>query len=254
MATVIAIANQKGGVGKSITTLNLGYALTTFNKKVLLIDFDPQESLTIALGFEPEKIKVSVYDALIDRMPLGDVIERKGDLYIAPSHLDLAAAEVILLNEIGRENTLKNCIKPIRSDFDYILIDCPPSLGLLTVNALCASNFVISPVTPEFLALRGFYLLEGSINKVKKINENLALLGILITMFDSRTTHHKEVVNELKSKYPVFNAIIKRSVAFSDATLSGQSLIEFDPRHEGSKEYLEFAKEVIEECQRKRTE
>jgi chromosome partitioning protein len=242
---IISIANQKGGVGKTTTTLNLGVALTKLNKKVLMIDLDPQASLTISIGVEPIELKHTIYNALIDEVDIKKVMLYSENLYFIPSTIDLAAAEMELVSEIGRESKLRDILSPIKDDFDYILIDCPPSLGLLTINAFVASDAVLVPMAPEYLALRGFGLLQQTISKVKKLNKTLELMGILITMLDLRTSHHKEIVNELKSKFPVFESMIKKSVKFPDAVLAGQSIIDFDETFDGAEAYKNLAEEVI---------
>ncbi|MGF7431896.1 ParA family protein [Thermoanaerobacterium thermosaccharolyticum] len=242
---IISIANQKGGVGKTTTTLNLGVALTKLNKKVLMIDMDPQASLTISLGIEPTELKQTIYNALIEETDIKNVILYSDLLYFIPSTIDLSAAELELVSEIGRESKLHDLLENIKDSFDYIIIDCPPSLGLLTVNALVASNAVIVPMSPEYLALRGFGLLQQTIAKVKKLNKSIELMGVLVTMFDGRTSHHKEILTELKNKYPVFESVIKKSVKFPDAVLAGQSIIDFDESFDGAEAYKNLAEEVI---------
>jgi len=166
-------------------------------------------------------------------------------LYFIPSTIDLSAAEIELVSEVGREFKLREALDEVKDKFDYILIDCPPSLGLLTINALAACDVVIVPMAPEYLALRGFNLLEKTMAKVKKLNKKLTLMGILVTLFDARTTHHKDVVAELQKSYPVFNSMIKKSVKFPDAVLAGQPIMTFDRKFEGAVAYQELAKEVI---------
>ncbi|MBW9146866.1 ParA family protein [Clostridium sp. CM028] len=245
MAQIIAVSNQKGGVGKTTSTLNLGVALTQLGKKVLMIDLDPQASLTISIGLEPENLEKTIYNALIDDMDIKKLILFNELLYFVPSTIDLSAAEMELVSEVGREFKLREALDPVREDFDYVLIDCPPSLGLLTINALVACDVVIVPMAPEYLALRGFNLLEKTMAKVKKLNKKLALMAILITLYDSRTTHHKDVVEELRKSYPVFHSMIKKSIKFPDAVLAGQPIMTYDRKFEGSVSYQELAKEVI---------
>lgn len=245
MAQIIAVSNQKGGVGKTTSTLNLGVALTQLGKKVLMIDLDPQASLTISIGLEPENLEKTIYNALIDDVDIKKLILFNELLYFVPSTIDLSAAEMELVSEVGREFKLREALDPVRENFDYILIDCPPSLGLLTINALVACDVVIVPMAPEYLALRGFNLLEKTIAKVKKLNKKLALMAILVTLYDSRTTHHKDVVEELRKSYPVFNSMIKKSIKFPDAVLAGQPIMTYDQKFEGSISYQELAKEVI---------
>nr|WP_164952095.1 ParA family protein [Clostridium sp. FP2] len=166
-------------------------------------------------------------------------------LYFVPSTIDLSAAEMELVSEVGRDFKLRDALDPVKADFDYILIDCPPSLGLLTIIALAACDVVIVPMSPEYLTLRGFNLLEKTMTKVKRLNKKLTLMGILITLYDNRTTHHKDVVAELRNSYPVFNSMIKKSIKFPDAVLAGQPIMTFDRKFEGSISYQELAKEFI---------
>jgi chromosome partitioning protein len=245
MAQIIAVSNQKGGVGKTTSTLNLGVALTELDKKVLMIDLDPQASLTISIGLEPESLEKTIYNALIEDVDIKKLILFSGLLYFVPSTIDLSAAEMELVSEVGREFKLKEALDEVKDEFDYILIDCPPSLGLLTINALVACDVVIVPMAPEYLALRGFNLLEKTITKVKKLNKKLTLMGILVTLYDNRTIHHKDVVAELQKNYPVFNSMIKKSIKFPDAVLAGQPIMTYDRKFEGSVSYHELAKEVI---------
>jgi chromosome partitioning protein len=245
MAQIIAVSNQKGGVGKTTSTLNLGVALTELGMKVLMIDLDPQASLTISIGLEPENLEKTIYNALIDDVDIKKLILFNELLYFVPSTIDLSAAEMELVSEVGREFKLRDALDPVKEDFDYILIDCPPSLGLLTINALVACDVVIVPMAPEYLALRGFNLLEKTMAKVKKLNKKLTLMGILVTLYDNRTTHHKDVVEELRKSYPVFDSMIKKSIKFPDAVLAGQPIMTFDRKFEGSVSYQELAKEVI---------
>lgn len=246
MAQIIAVSNQKGGVGKTTSTLNLGVALTELDKKVLMIDLDPQASLTISIGLEPESLEKTIYNALVEDVDIRKLILFSDLLYFVPSTIDLSAAEMELVSEVGREFKLKEALDEVKDEFDYILIDCPPSLGLLTINALVACDVVIVPMAPEYLALRGFNLLEKTITKVKKLNKKLTLMGILVTLYDNRTIHHKDVVAELQKNYPVFNSMIKKSIKFPDAVLAGQPIMTYDRKFEGAVSYHELAKEVIE--------
>jgi chromosome partitioning protein len=245
MAQTIAVSNQKGGVGKTTSTLNLAVALTELGMKVLMIDLDPQASLTISIGLEPENLEKTIYNALIEDVDIKKLILFSELLYFVPSTIDLSAAEMELVSEVGREFKLRDALEPVKDDFDYILIDCPPSLGLLTINALVACDVVIVPMAPEYLALRGFNLLEKTMAKVKKLNKKLTLMGILVTLYDNRTTHHKDVVLELQKSYPVFNSMIKKSIKFPDAVLAGQPIMTFDRKFEGAVSYQDLAKEVI---------
>ena len=210
-----------------------------------MIDLDPQASLTISIGLEPENLEKTIYNALVDDVDIKKLILFDELLYFIPSTIDLSAAEMELVSEVGREFRLREALDEVKDEFDYILIDCPPSLGLLTINALAACDVVIVPMSPEYLALRGFNLLEKTMTKVKKLNRKLTLMGILVTLFDNRTTHHKDVVTELQKNYPVFNSMIKKSVKFPDAVLAGQPIMTFDRKFEGAVAYQELAKEVI---------
>lgn len=245
MAQIIAVSNQKGGVGKTTSTLNLGVALTELDKKVLMIDLDPQASLTISIGLEPENLEKTIYNALVEDVDIKKLILFSGLLYFVPSTIDLSAAEMELVSEVGREFKLREALDKVKDEFDYILIDCPPSLGLLTINALVACDVVIVPMAPEYLALRGFNLLEKTIAKVKKLNKKLTLMGILVTLYDNRTIHHKDVVAELQKNYPVFNSMIKKSIKFPDAVLAGEPIMTYDRKFEGAVSYHELAKEVL---------
>lgn len=247
MGEIIAIANQKGGVAKTTTTLNLTVALAKLKKKVLMVDLDPQSSLTISIGLEPENLKATIYNALINDIDVKKLIlcDEAKFLYFIPSTIDLAAAEMELVAAIGREYKLKNALEPIKDDFDFILIDCPPSLGLLTINALTASDKILVPISPEYLSVRGFNLLEKTIDKVKQLNKSLELMGLFVTMYNSRTTHHKEIVTQLEKDYPVFKSKVKKSVKFPDAVLAGQAIIDFAPKFDGAVAYMNLAKEVI---------
>lgn len=242
---IFAIANQKGGVSKTTTTVNLGYALHEMGNRVLLVDLDPQGSLTLSVGLEPAFLEQTVYDVLIGNADIKDVIDRAGDMHILPSNIDLSAAEAELLTEIGRESILGNKLKEVKDDYEYILIDCPPSLGLLTINAMTACNGVIAPVSPDFLSLRGLVQLTNTINRVKMLNPHMGLVGVLITMLDQRTLHDRDAVEIIKSQYKTFNTAIKRAVAVKDSATAGQSILQYDPSHDVSEAYRELAREVL---------
>lgn len=248
LGKVISISNQKGGVGKTTTSLNLTTALNKLGKKVLLLDLDPQSSLTIAIGLEPENVTYSLYNALIQDVDIKKLIlkDEAGLFHFVPGSLDLSIAEQELITVIGRESKVKDALDPVINDYDFVVIDCPPSLGLLTINALVASDYVIAPTSPEYLAIRGFNLLEQTMAKIKKLNRNIELLGILFTLYDNRTTHHKDAVAEMKKSYPVFNQFIKRSVKFPDSMAAGLPIQEFDGNFEGALAYDKLAEEVIE--------
>lgn len=253
-ATILALANQKGGVGKTTTTISLGAALVETGRKVLLVDLDPQGSMTVGLGFNGPELETTVYDALIDTgVSAADVIlqtKTKG-LDLLPSNIDLAAAEMQLVNEVGREQTLARVLNPAREKYDIILIDCPPSLGLLTINALTAADGVIIPLETEYFALRGVALLKETIDRVReRINPRLAIIGLLGTMFDSRTLHAREVMASLIEGWGdlVFHTAIHRTIKFSDATVSGEPITSFAADSAGAQEYRDLAKEVLARC------
>ena len=250
MATQIyALANQKGGVGKTTSCISLGSALKEQGKKVLLIDMDPQGSLSAGLGIDPLSPKHTIYDALDGSMKLLDILtDTKAGLTLAPANIDLSGAEIALLNEPMKEILLKEAIQELPGEFDYILIDCPPSLGLLTLNALTAATHIIIPVQCHYFALRGMELLLTTIKKVqKRINKELKVAWILPTMFDARTTHAKEVVEELRKTYGklVFKTPIKHTIKFADSTVVGQSILEFQSSSDVADAYRQLAKEII---------
>jgi chromosome partitioning protein len=250
MTVVIAITNQKGGVGKTTTAINLGFALAERGRRVLLVDLDPQSALSGALGLEANNLSRTVYDLLVDSgMPAREVIQPVRErVHVLPSNIDLAAAEVELVSAIGREYILREALEPVRDGYDYILIDAPPSLGLLTVNALSAADEVIIPLQAEYLALRGMRFLLETISKIKaKINPRLEIRGILGTMYNQRTLHAQEVMDEIRSLFgdKVFDVVIKSSIRFAEAPVAHQSLLEYDSRHDGAMAYRQLAEEII---------
>lgn len=240
---IISIINQKGGVAKTTSTFNLGSILASQGKKVLLIDIDPQNSLTTSFNIECEK---SMYDVICNEEDIRNVIlEINKNLYIVPSSLDLAVAELQLINVMARENVLKKRLKKVEKIFDIILIDCPPALSLLTINSLVASDEVIVPVSTDFLSYKGLELLLDSIEKVKNnLNENLSIKGIIATMHNSRTKHSNEVLNVLNKKFNVLG-IIKSSVIVKDSILANEPLITYSPNHSTTKEYIKIAREIL---------
>lgn len=251
MTKIIAVANQKGGVGKTTTSVNLSAGLATIGKKVLLIDTDPQGNATSGVGVNKSEIEQSIYDVLIDELPLEEIIHKTGieHLCIAPTTIALAGAEIELVSTISREARLKNAIKKVQDDFDYIIIDCPPSLGLLTLNALTAADAVIIPVQCEFYALEGLSQLLSTISLVQKhLNEDLLIDGVLLTMFDVRTNLSTQVAEEVKKFFEdqVYETIIPRSVRLSEAPSHGESILQYDPKSKGAEVYLQFAKEVAQ--------
>ena len=250
-ALVIAMCNQKGGVGKTTTTINLGAALAELGRRVLLVDFDPQGSLSVGLGVNPHTLEHSIYNLLLSRdTPIDDVIDRTGvnNLDILPSNIDLSAAEVQLVSEVAREQTLLRVLADVRDEYDYILIDCQPSLGLLTVNALTAAQGVIIPLECEFFSLRGVALLVDTIDKVKeRLNPSLEISGILATMYDTRTVHCREVFSRVVEAFDdvVFQTVIQRTVRFPETTVAGQPITTWAPTSSGAAAYRDLAKEVL---------
>lgn len=245
---IISIINQKGGVSKTTSTFNIAGNLALAGYKVLQIDIDPQGSLTIANGIEPESIEKSMYDILVEGVDITEIIyEINNNLHLAVSNLDLSVGEISLVNSLARETTLKRALKNIKDEFDYILIDCPPNLGLLTINALTASDKVLIPVSTDYLALRGLDLLVQTIYKVKdNLNEDLEIIGIIATMYDSRTKHSGEILEVLKNNEYNLLGIISQSVRVKDSVLASTPMEEFDPKHKVTGEYREITKRLIE--------
>ena len=250
-ARVISMCNQKGGVGKTTTTINLGASLAEFGRKVLLVDFDPQGSLSVGLGLNPHEMDATIYNLLMDReTTLDEVVVPSGipGMDLLPSNIDLSAAEVQLVHEVAREQTLQRVLAPALEQYDVILIDCQPSLGLLTVNALTASDGVIVPLECEYFALRGVALLKTTIDKVReRLNPKLEIDGVLGTMFDGRTLHSREVMERLVSAWgdTVFHTVIRRTVKFSDATVAGEPITSYASSSTGADAYRQLAKEVL---------
>lgn len=247
---VIAIINQKGGVGKSTTAVNLSAALSDLNKKVLLIDFDPQGNSTSGYGIEKEELSACVYDALLNDVPLEELIQDTDfkKVFVVPATIQLAGAEIELVSAMARETRLKELIEPIRNDFDYIFIDCPPSLGLLTINALSAADSVLIPIQCEYYALEGVTKLLESMKMVKgRINKNLEVFGVLMTMYDSRTSLSNQVVEEVRNYFgdQMFKTLIPRTVKLSEAPSFGMPVISYAPNNKGAKAYVQLAKEVV---------
>lgn len=247
---IIAVANQKGGVGKTTTCLNLGYSLVSLNKTVLLVDADPQGSLTIHCNHNPDTLDKTIYNCLIEDLPLKDVLIDLGDLHLIPANIDLSASEIELVSTMERERILADKLREVKGNYDYVLVDCPPSLGLLTINALVASNGVIIPMQTEYLAMRGVKVLFEIIAQIqKRPNRRLKIFGILPTMFDTRTLHSKEVLEEtrksLRGKVNVFNTVIHRSIRFSESPITGKGIKEYAPETKGASQYDDLAKELI---------
>ena len=253
-ARIISMCNQKGGVGKTTTTINLGAALAEYGRKVLLVDFDPQGSLSVGLGLNPHDMELSIYNLLMQRdVAIDDVIVPTNvpGMDLLPSNIDLSAAEVQLVHEVAREQSLQRVLQPAISEYDVILIDCQPSLGLLTVNALTASDGVIVPLECEYFALRGVALLKTTIDKVtERLNPNLTIDGVLGTMFDGRTLHGREVMQRLVQAWgdTVFHTVIRRTVKFSDSTVAGEPITTYAGESAGADAYRQLAREVLARC------
>ncbi len=250
-ARIISMCNQKGGVGKTTTTINLGAALAEYGRKVLLVDFDPQGALSVGLGINPHELDKTIYSLLMDRHTgVREVIRATNvpNVDLLPANIDLSAAEVQLVSEVAREQVLGRVLRPIVDDYDVILIDCQPSLGLLTVNALTASHGVVIPLECEFFALRGVALLVETIEKVKdRLNPGLEIDGILATMFDPRTLHSREVVARVVEAFSdrVFHTVIGRTVKFPDASVAAEPITTYASSHAGAYAYRLLARELI---------
>ncbi len=253
-ALIIAMCNQKGGVGKTTSTINLGAALAELGRKVLLVDFDPQGSLSVGLGVNPHTLEHSIYNLLLSRdTTVDEVIDATNvpDLDILPSNIDLSAAEVQLVSEVAREQTLLRVLEKVRDRYDIILIDCAPSLGLLTINALTAADKVIMPLECEFFALRGIALLNDTITKVQdRLNPQLEILGILATMYDPRTLHSREVLERVVQAFGerVFHTVIRRTVKFPETTVAGEPITTYATASPGAASYRNLAREVLVRC------
>ncbi len=250
MTRKIAVANQKGGVGKTTTVVNLGAALAQMQKKTLVVDLDPQGALSVGMGIDGYGLEKTIYTALMDPdLAIRDIIHPvKAYLDLIPASIELASAEMEMIAEIRRELTLRRILEPLEPWYDFVLIDCPPSLGLLTINALCASREVLIPMQCEYFAMRGLRLLLDSINKVKdRLNPDLELTGILATMYSTGTIHAREVLEELRDVFgeKVFDTVIFKSIRFAEASVASQAIVEYASKHKGAVAYRAIAKALV---------
>jgi chromosome partitioning protein len=246
-AEVIAFANQKGGVAKTTTTLNLAVAFAESGHRVLCIDLDPQGNLTMSQGIDPDKVEKSLYDVLVHDMPIGEIIQHR-EIDIAVASIDLAGAEIAMSTKIGRERSLEKALKEVSGDYDFVCIDTPPSLGLLTINALTAANKVIVPVQCEYLSMRGLVQLQNTLKMIQEnLNPDVRIEGILPTMLDSRTVHAKEAVEILEENFGdlVFRSRIRKAIKFAEAPVKGASVLKYDPQSNAAGYYRDLAKEVL---------
>jgi chromosome partitioning protein len=253
-ARVTSLCNQKGGVGKTTTVVNLGAALADLGRRVLLVDFDPQGALSVALGVNPMELDHTVYNLIMENgVTVDDLLLKTGvaGMDLLPSNIDLSAAEIQLVGEVAREQSLRRAIDPLLGDYDIVLIDCQPSLGLLTVNALTASHGIVIPLECEYFSLRGVALLTETIDKVRKrLNPQLELDGILATMYDGRTIHGREVLARVVEAFgpKVFHTVINRTVRFPETTVAGEPITSYSPDSAGAFAYRALAKEVLAQC------
>jgi len=247
---MIAIANQKGGVGKTTTTINLGVILAQMQKRVLVVDLDPQAALTAGLGLDSYKLDETIYTGLTDE---SFSIERaihpvRANLDLIPANIDLAAAEMELIGELRREFILKRILTPLQPRYDVVLIDCPPSLGMLTTNALCACGEVLIPMQCEYFAMRGIRLLLDVISRIKaRLNPSIELLGIVPTMYSTGTVHAQEVLTEIQAIFgeKVFDTVVHKSIRFAEASVANEAMVEYSSKHKGAVAYVELARQLV---------
>ena len=251
-AVILSMCNQKGGVGKTTSTINLGACLAEVGRKVLLVDLEPQGALSAGLGVPHEELDLTVSNLLVDNeTSIHNAIQHTSvaGLDLVPANIDLSAAEIQLVNEVGREQALARALRPVMRDYDFIILDCQPSLGLLTVNALTCSQGVIIPMECEYFSLRGLALLTDTVEKVRdRLNFNLEIVGILVTMFDRRTSHAREVMSRVVEVFgeQVFDTVITRTVRFPETSVAGEPIITWAPSSQGAQQYRNLAREVIE--------
>ncbi|MGI8920546.1 MAG: ParA family protein [Solirubrobacteraceae bacterium] len=251
-AKIIAFANQKGGVAKTTTTLNIAVAFAEQGHRVLCVDMDPQGNLTMSQGIDPDTLEKSMYDVLVHHIPIKEVIKKR-EIDLACASIDLAGAEIAMSTQIGRERSLEKAFVPILDDYDFICIDTPPSLGLLTINALTASDKVIVPVQCEYLSMRGLLQLQNTLLMVREnLNPNIEIEGIVPTLVDSRTVHAKEAIEILEENFGdrVFASRIRKTVRFAEAPVQGMSVLKYDPHGTAADAYRQLAKEVLENAER----
>jgi chromosome partitioning protein len=247
LGQVIALANQKGGVAKTTTTLNLGVALAERGKRVLAVDLDPQSNLTMSQGIDPDDLERSMFDVLVHKTPMEDIIVQR-EIDLAVASIDLAGAELAMSSMIGRERALQKAILPLRSTYDYVFVDTPPSLGLLTINALTAADSVIVPVQCEYLSLRGLIQLENTLSMIREnLNPDVRIRGILPTMFDGRTLHSREAVEILQENFGnlVFDTRIRKTIRYAEAPVKGTSVLKYDSNGNAARAYRDLAQEVL---------